>query len=223
MRCLNTVVRQIFMCLLLSVYIVGCAAGQRQKHFNMGLTSYRNGDYSAADNHIRAALDIAPENPASRVLLGWIHFKQGRILKAETLFTAVYLENNTDMGALQGLAWVAASREQPDAARGWFEMTLAAANQYRDSPYWNEYPTRDARFILSTISDAHYGLGLLALAAADYPAAQAHLTGALAYRNDFIGHAPIRQALARAHDAAGDYDAAAAVIANLHAGETAGE
>ncbi len=219
MQCHNTRIRILTGCLFVAVFFQGCVAGDRQKHFNLGLGNYRTGNYSGAGSHIRAALDIAPENTACRVLLGWIHFKQSRIAEAEKLFTAVYRENSAEIGALQGLAWVALTQGEPAAARDRFEKTLATAEKHRLSPYWSDYPAQDSGYILSVFSDAHYGLGLLALAGGDYPAAQAHLTDALKYRNDFIGHVPIRQALARAYDAAGDYAAAAAVIATLHTGK----
>ena len=206
-------------CFLAALFLQGCAAIERQKHFNLGLEYYRAGNYAGAGSHIRAALDSAPENTACRVLLGWIHFKQSRITEAEKLFTSVYSENHADMGALQGLAWVAVARGEPAVARDRFEKTLAAAAKHRLSPYWSDYPAQDTGYILSVFSDAHYGLGLLALARRDYPGAQAHLADALDYRNDFIGHVPIRRALARAYDAAGDYAAAAEVITTLHNGK----
>ena len=78
-----------------------------------------------------------------------------------------------------------------------------------DQNDWGMYKKEDRRFISSVMSDGYYGLGLIFLTRRDFSNAQTHLEKALGFRNDFIGHGPIKKSLGDVFYLQGEYRKAA--------------
>ena len=199
-------IRCTFIVLLLS----GCATLQSvqeyaggEQLFNSGDQEYaegerlfKSGQYAEAHSHALKAHNEEPDNPKYQSLLGWTYLKQGNLTEARRLFSDLYNGDHNSLPALMGLAWVEYSSGQSGQAEVWFQKELARAKENLDNPpHLTFYFPAERDFYISCLSDANYGLGLMALARKDYSGAQSYLSNALKYPNSFIGHGPIRAAL----------------------------
>ncbi len=195
-------------CILAILLLSGCATVQSVVHSDQeyaeGERLFKSQQYAEAHSHALKAYNEAPDNPMYQSLLGWTYLKQGNLSEARRLFTDIYNHDHNSLPAFLGLAWVEYSSGNFDQAEGWFQKELTGAKGYYDDPVnFAYYSPPDRDFIISCLSDANYGLGLVALARQDYPKAQSYLSEALKYPNDFIGHGPIRAALAESQGKTG--------------------
>ena len=181
--------------IILVMFIQGCTLFHAEGEFDKALKSFRAEQYDEAYRHISAAEREFPSDRKYRSLLGWIYLKQGKLQKAAQVFDGIYKEDNSDIGALQGFAWLDYRRNQLKSSKKWFQKQLQWANKHVNSQYWINYDPADQEFILSVLSDGYYGLGLIALSQHHYSHSKKMLLKALEYKNDFIGHDPIRTAL----------------------------
>jgi tetratricopeptide (TPR) repeat protein len=175
--------------------LTGCATvltpGQE---YAEGVRLFKSHQYAEAHSYALKAHNEVPDNRKYQSLLGWTYLKQGNLTEAKRLFSDLYDQDHHSLLSLQGLAWVEYSNGQLGQAKVWFQKELTRAKELADkSQNWLYYPG-DKDFIVSCLSDANYGLGLVALAEQDYSNAQFYLLNALKYQNDFIGHDPIRAA-----------------------------
>jgi tetratricopeptide (TPR) repeat protein len=177
------------------IFIQGCTLFHAEGEFDKALKSFRAEQYNEAYRHISAAEREFPSSRKYRSLLGWIYLKQGKLQKADQVFDGIYKEDNNDIGALQGFAWLDYRRNRLGASEKWFQKQLQWANHHVNSQYWINYDPADQKYILSILSDGYYGLGLIALSQHRYSHSKKMLLKALEYRNDFIGHDPIWTAL----------------------------
>jgi tetratricopeptide (TPR) repeat protein len=180
------------MLLLLS----GCAGLHSDQEYSEGMRLFKSQKYGEAYTHALKAYNERPNVVKYQSLLGWTYLKQGNLTEARRLFSDLYAQDQNSLPAFLGLAWVEYSSGNLDQAEGWFQKELTCAKEHADDPqifYLYLPPDRD--YIISCLSDANYGLGLVALAKKDYPKAQSYLSNALKYPNGFIGHGPIRAAL----------------------------
>lgn len=180
---------------ILAVFIQGCAFYHAESEFSKGLESFKAEKYNEAYPHASAAHKKFPFNRKYRSLLGWIYLKQGKLKKAEQVFDSLYEEDTNEIGALQGFAWLAYSRNRLNASKKWFQKQLKWAKNHLNNEYWTDYDPSDQQYIISILSDAYYGLGLIALSQRNYPRSKAMLLKALEYDNDFIGQGPIKVSL----------------------------
>jgi len=180
---------------MVAISIQGCTLFHAESEYNQALKSFKAEQYDKAYRHISAADEEFPSNRKYRSLLGWIYLRQGKLQQAERVFDGIYKEDNTDIGALQGFAWLDYRRHQLNSSKRWFEKQLRWANKHVNSPYWMDYEPEDQAFIRSILSDGYYGLGLIALSQRNYSHSKRMLSKSLEYRNDFIGHGPIKAAL----------------------------
>lgn len=182
----------------------------RSEHeFNEALTLYRAERYVKAHENALTAHGEYPENTKYMSLLGWTYLKQGNLGEAERLFAAIYAKDKNDISALQGFAWLAYIRRQLKASEKWFEKEINWAQGHVDQNDWRLYKEEDQSFILSVISDGYYGLGLISFIRHNLSNSQAHLERALRFRNDFIGHGPIKGSLGDVFYSQGEYKTAA--------------
>ncbi len=180
--------------LLLS--LSGCAVLHSDQEYAEGERLFKSGQYTEAHSHALNAYNEAPNVFKYQSLLGWTYLKQGNLTEARRLFSDLYAHDQNSLPAFLGLAWVEYSSGNLDQAEGWFQKELTCAKEHADDPQsFAYYPPPDRDYIISCLSDANYGLGLVALAKKDYPKAQSYLSNALKYPNGFIGHGPIRAAL----------------------------
>ena len=187
-------------CTFVTLLLSGCASLQSVVHSNQeyveGERLFKSHQYAEAHSHALKAYNEAPDNPLYQSLLGWTYLKQGNLNEARRLFTDMYNHDQNSLPAFLGLAWVEYSSGQLGQAEVWFQKELTCAHEYANDPQsFVYYSPPDKDFIISCLSDANYGLGLVALAKQDYPKAQSYLSNALKYPNGFIGHGPIRAAL----------------------------
>jgi len=181
--------------MILAGLIQGCTFYHAESEFSKGLESFKAERYDEAYHHASAANKEFPSSKKYRSLLGWIYLKQGNLEKADQVFTGIYEENKNDIGALQGFAWLEYSRNRLKASEKWFQKQLKWANNHVNNEYWMDYTPSDQQYIVSILSDAYYGLGLIALSQRNYPRSKVMLLKALEYDNDFIGHGPIKVSL----------------------------
>ncbi len=160
-----------------------------------GLRLFKAGRYAEAQKHALNAWSAAPSSAVYQSLLAWTNLKLGNTAEAEKLFNSIYQHNHNNLAALQGLAWVKYTLGQYPPARQLFEKQLKRAEQLRRLPGFAKFSPEDKSFVISNLSDANYGLGLTALAQKDVTGAKARFEQALEYPNDFVGHAPITEAL----------------------------
>jgi len=177
---------------ILAVLTQGCTFYHAESEFSKGLESFKSERYDEAYHHTSAACKELPSNRKYRSLLGWIYLKQGKVTMAEQVFAGIYEEDRNDIGALQGFAWLEYSRNRLKASKKWFQKQLKWADNHASNEYWMDYDPADQYYIVSILSDAYYGLGLIALSKRNYPRSEAMLLKALEYDNDFIGHGPIK-------------------------------
>ena len=130
--------------------------------------------YDEAYHHASTAGKEFPSSKKYRSLLGWIYLKQGKLKKADQVFTGIYGEDKNDIGALQGFAWLEYSRNRLKASETWFQKQLKWANNHVNNEYWADYEPADQQYIVSILSDAYYGLGLIALSQRNYPRSESH-------------------------------------------------
>ncbi len=180
---------------IFAVIIQGCTFFHAEAEFKKALESFKAEQYDEAYQHISAADKEYPSNRKYRSLLGWIYLRQGKLEKAGQVFDGIYNEDNNDIGALQGFAWLDYRRNRLGSSEKWFQKQVKWANNHVNSQYWINYDPADQKYILSILSDGYYGLGLIALSQRNYPHSETMLLKALEYRNDFIGHGPIKAAL----------------------------
>lgn len=180
---------------ILAVLTQGCTFYHAESEFSKGLESFNAERYDEAYHHVSAACQEFPSSRKYRSLLGWIYLKQGKLEKAEQVFAGIYEENKNDIAALQGFAWVEYSRNRLKASENWFQKQIRWADNHLSNEYWVDYDPADQHYIVSILSDAYYGLGLIALSQQNYPRSEAMLLKALEYDNDFIGHGPIKVSL----------------------------
>jgi tetratricopeptide (TPR) repeat protein len=180
---------------ILAVFIQGCTFYHAESEFSKGLELFKAERYVEAYHHASAASKEIPSSRKYRSLLGWVYLKQGKLEKADQLFSGIYEEDKNDIGALQGFAWLEYSRNRLKASEKWFQKQLEWSNNHVNNEYWMDYNPSDQQYIVSILSDAYYGLGLIALSQRNYPHSKAMLLKALEYENDFIGHGPIKVSL----------------------------
>lgn len=205
---------------LLVLLIQGCASLKAEREFNTASRLFKEGSNAEAYQSALNAYSASPGNERYQSLLGWTHFKQGRIDESEKLFRAVYAKNNENLAALQGLAWVEYKKGRLPEAKRRFERELGRAKTIRASVNWRYFNSRDTTYVLSCISDAKFGLGLVALAEGKYSDAEDLLASALEYRNDFVGHTPIKAAMGDVFYLQGNYSKARAYFREaLRSGE----
>jgi tetratricopeptide (TPR) repeat protein len=180
---------------ILAVFIQGCTFYHAESEFSKGLELFKAGQYNEAYHHASAATKEFPSSKRYRSLMGWIYLKQGKLKKAEHIFDGIYEEDKNDVGALQGFAWLEYIRNRLKASEEWFQKQLKWANNHVNNEYWMDYKPSDQQYIVSILSDAYYGLGLIALSQRNYTRSKVMLLKALEYNNDFIGHGPIKVAL----------------------------
>lgn len=195
-----------------AIFIQGCAlinAGgefiNAEGEYSKALKSFKAEQYDEAYRHISAADREFPSNIKYRSLLGWIYLKQGKLQKADQVFTSIYEEDNTNISVLEGFAWLDYRRSQLKSSEKWFQKQLQWANKHVNSQYWMDYDPADQAFIRSILSDGYYGLGLIALSQHNYSHSKTMLSKSLEYENDFIGHGPIRAALGDVFYYQGEY------------------
>jgi tetratricopeptide (TPR) repeat protein len=181
--------------MILASFIQGCTFFHAETEFYQALSSFKAERYDDAYHHLSAAGKDFSSRKKYRSLLGWIYLKQGKLNKAGQIFDGIYKENKNNVGALQGFAWLEYRRNRLKASKKWFQKQIKWANHHVKNEYWTEYYPADQDYILSILSDAYYGLGLIALSQRNYSRSEAMLSKAMAYRNDFIGHGPIKIAL----------------------------
>ncbi|MCL4500743.1 MAG: tetratricopeptide repeat protein [Deltaproteobacteria bacterium] len=186
--------------ILAMLLLSGCATVQSTVRSNQeyveGERLYKSQHYAEAQTHALKAYNEDPTNPLYQSLLGWVYLKQGNLTEARRLFTDMYNHDQGSLPAFVGLAWVEYSSGQMGQSEIWFQKELASAKDHvGDKQNFAYYSPNDQDFITSCLSDANYGLGLIALARHDYSGARAYLSEALKYPNSFIGHEPIRAAL----------------------------
>ena len=198
--------------LLSAIFIQGCAlinAGgefiNAEGEYSKALKSFKAEQYDEAYRHISAADREFPSNIKYRSLLGWIYLKQGKLQKADQVFTSIYKEDNTNISALEGFAWLDYRRSQLKSSEKWFQKQLQWANKHVKSQNWMDYDLADQAYIRSILSDGYYGLGLIALSQHNYSHSKTMLLKSLEYKNDFIGHGPIREALGDVYYYQGEY------------------
>jgi len=180
---------------ILAVLIQGCTFYHAESEFSKGLELFKAERYDEAYHHASAASKEIPSSRKYRSLLGWVYLKQGKLEKADQVFSGIYEEDKNDIGALQGFAWLEYSRNQLKVSEKWFQKQLKWADNHVRNQYWVDYDPSDKHYIVSILSDAYYGLGLIALSQRNYPRSEAMLLKALEYENDFIGHGPIKVSL----------------------------
>ncbi len=202
---------------LLLILIQGCAgintagigAGiNAEREYYSGLELFKAGRYAEAHRHALNAWTESPDADKYQSLLGWTYLKQGNTVEAERLFTAIYKKKDDSIAALQGLAWVEYTKGRYPEAKQWFEKESKRAYDLKGNGDWVYFKRQDQDYVLSSISDADYGLGLTALAQGRYQAAEKHLEDALKNRNDFVGHGPPRAALGDVYYYQGNYSKA---------------
>ncbi len=197
------VMRHFFIsCILIMLLLSGCAALRSAKHsadeYAEGERLFKSHQYAEAHSHALNAYNEEPNVIKYQSLLGWTYLKQGNPTEAKRLFSDLYDQDHNSLPALLGLAWVEYSSGQLGQAEDWFQKELTRAKEYADDPRFRSplyFAAPDRDYIISCLSDANYGLGLVALAKQDYSNAQFYLSNALKYQNNFIGHDPIRAAL----------------------------
>ena len=180
---------------ILAVFIQGCTFYHAESEFSKGLELFKAERYAEAYHHASAASKEIPSSRKYRSLLGWVYLKQGKLEKADQVFSGIYEEDKNDIGALQGFAWLEYSRNQLKVSEKWFQKQLKWADNHVRNQYWVDYDPSDRHYIVSILSDAYYGLGLIELSQRNYPRSEAMLLKALEYDNDFIGHGPIKVSL----------------------------
>lgn len=183
-------------CIIVTLLLSGCAVLHSDKEYAEGEQLFKSHHYAEAHSHALNAYNEAPNTIKYQSLLGWTYLKQGNLTEARRLFSDLYAHDQNSLPAFLGLAWVEYSSGNLDQAEGWFQRELTSAKAHVDDPQnFPFYSPPDRDYIISCISDANYGLGLVALARKDYPKAQSYLSNALKYPNGFIGHGPIRAAM----------------------------
>lgn len=189
------------MCLL-----SGCMMLQADREFAEGKRLFKSHHYAEANRHALKAFNESPGNRKYMSLLGWTYLKQGNLSEARRLFTELYHQDQNSLPAFLGLAWVEYRGGQLGQAEDWFRKELHCAKDHAEDvvnfPYYSVF---DQDFVISCLSDAQYGLGLTDLVRKDYAGAQTHLLQALKHPNNFIGHGPIKVALAEAYYFQGNY------------------
>jgi tetratricopeptide (TPR) repeat protein len=181
--------------LIFAIFIHGCSFFHAESEFSKGLESFKAERYDDAYHHVSAASKEFPSSKKYRSLMGWIYLKQGKLENADQVFSAIYEEDKNDIGALQGFAWLEYSRNRLKTSKKWFQKQLMWAINHVNNEYWMEYKPSDQYYIVSILSDAYYGLGLITLSQRNYPRSEAMLSKALEYDNDFIGQGPIKVSL----------------------------
>jgi tetratricopeptide (TPR) repeat protein len=187
--------KTILTAMMLAIFIQGCTLIHAEGEYSKALASFKAEQYDEAYRQISAADEEFPSNRKYRSLLGWIYLRQGKLQKADQVFSGIYKDDNTDIDALQGFAWLDYSRNQMNSSKRWFEKQLRWANKHVNSQYWQDYEPADQAFVRSILSDGYYGLGLIALSQRNYSHSKTMLLKSLEYENDFIGHGPIITAL----------------------------
>jgi tetratricopeptide (TPR) repeat protein len=178
----------------------GCMMLQADREFAEGKRLFKSHHYAEAQRHALKAFEESPGTQKYKSLLGWTYLKQGRFNQARRLFTELYSQDQNSLPAFLGLAWVEYAGGHWVQAKDWFQQELNCAKYHAEDvvnfPYYSVF---DQDFVISCLSDAQYGLGLLDLVKKDYAGAQTHLRKALKHPNNFIGQGPIKAALAETY------------------------
>jgi len=187
----------LIICTFSLLLLSGCAGLHSDQEYSEGMRLFKSRHYPEAQSHALNAYNERPDIIKYQDLLGWTYLKQGNLTEARRLFSDLYARDQNSLPAFMGLAWVEYASGNLDQSEVWFQKELACAKRPAEDPLANYvYSPPDQDYFNSCLSDANYGLGLVSLAKQDYPKAQSYLSKALKYQNDFIGHDPIRTALA---------------------------
>jgi tetratricopeptide (TPR) repeat protein len=179
---------------LTTLFLSACSHLRSEMDFEKGLASFKAGNISEAQ---RLALTAEAENPdlKKKGLLAWTYLKQGYPSKAREIFQKIEKLEPDHIVVLQGFAWVEYAQGNYGKAEGWFKKQQEWAKGQQGHGDWTYYAEKDKTYINSILSDAWYGLGLIALIKGDFLKAQVSFQEALKQKNDFIGHGPIRASL----------------------------
>jgi tetratricopeptide (TPR) repeat protein len=189
--------------------IPGCATLRAGLEYGQAVRAFQDHRYEVAEDHLHSALGKNPGDERVTSLLGWVHFKQGRIEEAGRLFTEAYERNPENPGTIEGLGWVQYLYGQDEDAEKKFKKLVDYAEKHLQHPHWLYYTVNDQVFIQSIYSEANYVLGLIAKRRGMVGGARTYFEEALSQPNQFVDHDIIAGELADTLFQLGEYEAAA--------------
>lgn len=154
-------------------------------YFQEGLNHFQKKNYYLSMQSLEKALQLKSDYPEALGVLGWDYIKVGRALDAEAIFAKKYAKNNTDISAIQGLAWSKFALGKVEESEKLFKMEFKWADDHINKDNWVFYGPSDKEYIESIYSDANYGLASLAGAQKNFPLAAKYFETALKYPNSF--------------------------------------
>ncbi len=148
-----------------------------------GLDAYTAGDMELAVERLLEVYDVDPDDAGINTLLGWSHWRLGRLPEAERFFERAYQADSDELEALQGLSTVR-------LALGKTEETIPLLEQAVE-----ERPRETAAF--NALADAYRKVGRNIHAARLYREAALARPGKLRGRNDSPRDVRVRTPRAR--------------------------
>lgn len=198
-----------------SLTIAGCAHAQAEVSYQSALDAFRKGDYATAQQQALAANAKTPDQKKVLALLAWSYFKQGNTPAASSLLQRLKQTDPDYLETVQLGAWMAYAAGDQTAAEEGFNRQVKLISVHKRSNYYPaKYAQADVIFLENTYADAHYGLGLLAMARNDMAKAAKLLTIA-ADTKTYAGHEDVLAAQAEIPYRQGEYGAALNTIGLL--------
>jgi len=174
-----------------------------ESYYEEGLKAYQQKDYGQSIYLLGRALRENPRQFEAKQLLGWNYLFTGRLIEAEAIFLALHKEKNSDVRPVQGLAWTCYGLGKYDKAGEYFKDELIKGEEHTLRDSWSYYPKELQDYFTSVVSDANYGLGLVAKQRQEYRAAIQYLQTALMERNQFTAKTDMLMALGDVYYALG--------------------
>jgi len=173
--------------ILLILFLSGCTGVQTHNYYLKSNALFQKQKFVHAYFYAKQAVDNMPDNEKYVTMLAWTLIRQGRAKRAANIMAAFEKKADKNIHIIQVNAWINHSLEQNSQALEWFKNALRWASKKADP---------QSIFCQSIQSDAYYGMGLIYSRMQKHELARTYYQKALGFKNQFIGHRPIKLALA---------------------------
>jgi len=159
-------------------------------YYKEGLSHFKNKNYYLSSQSLLNALQLKPDYPDAKKLLGFSYIKTGRALDAEYIFLERYKQKNNDIEAFQGLGWTYYSLGKHADAENFFKKEIDWAENFINRIDYVFFSDEDKSIIESYYCDGNYGMALLSKDKKSNAAAR-HFELAMKYNSMFTDSSEI--------------------------------
>ena len=172
--------------IIILIFLSACSNIKTHSYYIKGKDLFQNKQYITAYYFAKKAAQEAPDNLKYSSLLTWTYIMQGKTKKAAKTILPFEKKSSDNIQIIQAKSWIEYSNGKNELAIELFKKGL----------HWADQKNNKDQTVQSIKSDALYGLGLIENRKLNFEQSRKYFKKALKYKNNFIGHKPIKIAYA---------------------------